>query len=122
MIRDRSDVSSYVTKDGSAVWELYHPSSSPVKDVSVAEALVAPGQETGAHLHQRSQEIYYVLEGSGRMRVGEESMSVKAGDAVLIIPGAIHNIKNIGAGPLRILCICSPPYSHDDTALENSTV
>jgi mannose-6-phosphate isomerase-like protein (cupin superfamily) len=118
MIRDRSNISSYVTKDGSTVWELFHPASSPVKDLSVAEALVEPGQETGAHRHQRSQEIYYVLEGSGMMRVGDESMSVKAGDAILMIPGAKHNIKNTGAGPLRILCICSPPYSHDDTALE----
>ncbi len=118
MLRSRSNIPSYVTKDGSRVWELFHPDGSPAGGFSVAEALVEPGQGTEAHVHHKSQEIYYILEGRGAMRLGGECLDVTPGDAILIPPGTPHNVKNPGAGGLRILCICCPPYSHDDTALE----
>jgi mannose-6-phosphate isomerase-like protein (cupin superfamily) len=118
MIRSRSNIPSCVTKDGSRIWELFHPGSSTVKDFSVAEALVGAGQRTEAHVHHKSQEVYYIVEGSGTIRLGAEHLSVSPGDAILIPPGTPHNIKNTGAGGLRILCICCPPYSHDDTTLE----
>ncbi|HTY92053.1 MAG TPA: cupin domain-containing protein [Methanocella sp.] len=118
MIRRRSNISSYVTKDGSRIWELFHPESSPVKDVSTAEALVEAGQETETHVHRKSQEIYYILEGSGDMRLGSKTMAVVSGDVVLIPPGMRHSIKNTDTKILRILCICSPPYSHVDTELD----
>jgi len=117
VIRNRSNVASYVTRDGSGIRELFHPGSSPVRGFSVAEAFVEPGQETAAHVHHASQEVYYILEGIGIMRLGEEKLSVVEGDAVLIEPGTLHNIRNIGDRALRILCICCPPYSHGDTAL-----
>ncbi len=118
MMRNRSNVSSYVTKDGSRIWELFHPDSSPVIGFSVAEALVEPGQETQAHVHRVSLEVYYILEGGGVMRLGKDTLNVVPGDAILIPPCRTHNIKNTGAGALRILCVCCPPYSHGDTALE----
>jgi mannose-6-phosphate isomerase-like protein (cupin superfamily) len=118
MIRDRSNIASYVTKDGSRIWELFHPDSSPVKGFSVAEALVEPEHETLTHIHHASQEIYYILEGGGVIRLGKDTINVAPGDAILIPPGLPHNIKNIGTGTLRILCICCPPYSHGDTAVE----
>jgi mannose-6-phosphate isomerase-like protein (cupin superfamily) len=117
MIRNRNNVSSFITKDRSKIWELFHPSSSPANGFSVAEALVEPGQETDAHRHILSQEIYYILEGTGKMRVDKELSDVSAGDAVFMKPGMAHNVKNTGSGPLRILCVCCPPYSHEDTVL-----
>ncbi len=117
-MRSRSKIISYMTKDGSRIWELFHPDASPVRGFSVAEALVEAGQGTEAHVHRKSQEVYYVLEGSGVLRRGGECLDVAPGDAILIPPGTPHNIKNTGAGALRILCMCCPPYSHDDTALE----
>ncbi len=121
MIHNHSNIFSYVTKDNSTIWELYHPGSSPVKDVSVAEALVEPGRDTEMHRHRRSQEIYYILEGEGEMRLGEETLKVKQYDAVLIPPGTPHRMKNTGKSGLRMLCVCSPPYSHEDTLLEPGT-
>ncbi|BAI60427.1 conserved hypothetical protein [Methanocella paludicola SANAE] len=115
MMHNRSNISSYVTKDGSRIWELFHPGSSPVAGFSVAEARVDAGQETVAHVHHRSQEVYYILEGCGEMSLGGDALAVIQGDAILILPGKRHNIKNTGVGALRILCICSPPYAHEDT-------
>ncbi len=117
MIRNRDNVAPYVTKDKSTIRELFHPDSSPVEGFSVAEAEVDKGMETDAHVHKKSQEIYHILEGAGTMRLGERSFEVKAGDAILIPPGTLHNIKANKEAGVRILCICSPAYSHDDTEL-----
>jgi mannose-6-phosphate isomerase-like protein (cupin superfamily) len=117
MIRNHANTFSYVTKDKSTIRELFHPGSSPVRDISLAEALVDPGQETELHSHRVSQEIYYILEGEGDMRLGEERFAVKWDDAILIPPGTPHCVKNTGKSALRMLCVCSPQYSHEDTLL-----
>jgi mannose-6-phosphate isomerase-like protein (cupin superfamily) len=117
VIRNRENVEPYVTKDRSTVWELYHPGSSPVEGFSVAEADVGAGVETEAHVHKRSQEIYYILEGAGTMRLGGRSLKVKTGDAILIPPGTAHQIRADEGVGIRILCVCSPAYSHGDTEL-----
>ena len=117
MIRNRDNVEAYVTKDRSTIRELFHPDSSPVKGFSVAEAEVAAGAETDAHIHRRSQELYYILEGGGTMRLGSTALKVRTGDTILIVPGTPHNIKADEGTGIRILCICSPAYSHEDTEL-----
>lgn len=115
MIRNRSNTTPYITKDGSTIWELYHPESSPIKDTSVAEAYLEPGHETERHIHRSSQEVYYILAGQGRIVLDGQPLDVKEGDAILMKPGTVHNIRNTGTGGLRFLCICTPPYSHSDT-------
>ena len=49
--------------------------------------------------------------------LGGERFSVAAGDTVCIAPGTPHCIANTGDAPLKILCACSPAYSHADTEL-----
>jgi mannose-6-phosphate isomerase-like protein (cupin superfamily) len=51
------------------------------------------------------------------MTLGDTCFTVGVGDTVLIAPGMPHSIEATGAEPLRILCCCSPPYSHEDTEL-----
>jgi mannose-6-phosphate isomerase-like protein (cupin superfamily) len=43
---------------------------------------------------------------------------VRPGDAVLIPPRAWHTLENNGTSELIILCMCSPPYSDEDTFFE----
>jgi mannose-6-phosphate isomerase-like protein (cupin superfamily) len=63
------------------------------------------------------EELYVLLDGSGEMEVDGEHASVAPGDAILIPPGAWHQIR-AGDAALRFLCCCAPPYSHDDTFFE----
>jgi mannose-6-phosphate isomerase-like protein (cupin superfamily) len=116
MIKNRENIKPYVTKDGSTVRELYHPSSSPFTGASLAEASVERGGHTEAHVHWKSQEIYYILEGSGSMELGGDVFDVSPGDAILIKPGTPHSLE-AGEDGLRLLCVCSPAYSHEDTTL-----
>lgn len=111
------EIEPYVTKDGSEIRELMHPSVHGNAAQSLAEATVPPGAETLLHRHGATEELYHVTAGVGLMTLGDEVFEVRAGDTVCIPPGTPHRIRNVGAGPLKILCACSPPYSHADTEL-----
>ena len=107
----------FVTKDGSEIRELLAHRNSCIRKQSLAEARVAPGQSTQPHYHPKSEEIYYILHGVGRMRIGNECRDVGSGDAIAIPPGEPHSITNTGNKTLLFLCCCAPGYEHEDTIL-----
>lgn len=109
-VASRDEVEAFTTKDGSTIRELHHTGAQ-----SLAEAALAPGQSTRRHYHRATEEIYVITHGSGVMEIDGEARTVRAGDAILIPPGAWHTIENCGGGDLRLLCCCAPPYSHEDT-------
>ncbi|HTO48969.1 MAG TPA: cupin domain-containing protein [Burkholderiales bacterium] len=112
-----SGAAAYVTKDGSEIRELMHPAVHGNRAQSLAEATVPLGGETLLHLHRVTEELYHITAGVGVMTLGERTFEVRAGDTVCIAPGTPHRIRNAGAEPLKILCACSPAYSHEDTEL-----
>lgn len=116
-VMNRSQVAEYVTKDTSLIRELLNPASSSLRSQSLAEATLAPGGMTMAHLHPQTEEVYYILSGAGVMAVEEERRPVEAGDAIAIPPGSRHQIRNAGKTPLVLLCCCVPAYRHEDTEL-----
>jgi mannose-6-phosphate isomerase-like protein (cupin superfamily) len=105
----------FTTKDGSTIRSILDRTNAPVQLQSLAEATLHPGGATQRHYHKLSEEIYFILEGSGTMALNDEIRLVVPGDAILIPPGAWHEIKNDTSTPLRFLCCCAPPYAHDDT-------
>lgn len=111
------EISAYFTKDGSEIRELMHPDHHPVRNQSLAEAVIQPGDRTQLHRHAATEEIYHVAGGTGVMTLGDESFAIGPGDTVSIAPGTPHCVRATGAEPLRILCCCSPAYSHADTEI-----
>lgn len=117
MLTHYKKIPAFITKDGSEIRELMHPAEHGNVNQSLAEATVAPGEETAQHKHITTEEIYHITQGKGMMRLGDKLFEVNVGDSICIAPGTIHNIKNIGEVPLTILCSCSPPYHDNDTVL-----
>jgi mannose-6-phosphate isomerase-like protein (cupin superfamily) len=111
-IRARDRAEPFTTKDGSTIRELMHGGHQ-----SLAEATLEPGQATERHYHAESEELYYLLAGDGEMEVDGERSAVGPGDAILIPPGAWHQIT-AGSSELRFLCCCAPAYRHEDTFFE----
>lgn len=112
----------FVTKDGSNIRELMHPGVHGKKGLgiskqSLAEATVPAGICTLLHKHQKTEELYHVTAGQGLMTLGDDQFEVSVGDTICIPPGTAHCIKNTGSEELRILCCCTPAYSHEDTEL-----
>ncbi len=54
---------------------------------------VAPGSRQRLHDHVPEQ-VYVILRGRGKMRVGGEERWVDEGDLVYVPPGALHGIEN----------------------------
>ncbi|MFQ5904879.1 MAG: cupin domain-containing protein [Candidatus Binatia bacterium] len=117
MVRKGRDVEPFVTLNGSTIREIIHPSNTPSVGQRLAEARLAPRCATAKHVHKRSEEIYYILSGKGRMHLGGEDSMVGENDAIYIPSGTEHFIENTGDIDLIFLCSCMPPYSDGDTEI-----
>lgn len=118
MIKSRyQDIPPYITKDGSEIRELMHPTVQGNDKQSLAEAIIPAGKQTLLHRHHSSEELYHITAGHGVMQLGEQKFEIRVGDTIAIPPGTAHAVENYGREPLKMLCCCSPPYSHDDTEL-----
>jgi len=67
--------------------------------------IVQPDIAIEPHQHEDIEEVYYVLNGKGKMRIGDEERPVSEGDAIYLPPRIIHTLKNTGTYPLRFVCI-----------------
>ena len=114
-IRSLNNTPAFITKDGSEIRELLAYRNSGISSQSLAEARVPVNGSTPEHFHARTEEIYFITHGQGRMRIEEEEADVGPGDAIAIPPGKRHKLWNTGAEVLRLLCCCSPTYEHGDT-------
>jgi mannose-6-phosphate isomerase-like protein (cupin superfamily) len=114
-------VTAFTTKDGSEIRELLAHRNSCIRNQSLAEARLRVGAATTPHHHPLTEEIYYILAGTGRMQIDAEARNVGPGDAIAIPPGATHQIRNTGTVTLRFLCCCAPAYEHEDTVLSTGT-
>lgn len=114
---NREQAKPFITKDGSEIRELLAYRNSAIRNQSLAEATIVVGASTQEHYHPKSEEIYYILRGTARMRLDGEEKEVGPLDAIAIPPGARHKIWNTGTEPLVLLCCCAPAYENDDTVM-----
>lgn len=70
---------------------------------------LAPGKRAFPfHNHRVNEEMFFILEGSGEIRIGQKTYAVRAGDMIACPPGGTetaHQIINIGLLPLRYLAV-----------------
>ena len=67
-----------------------------------------PGQEQTAHAHAGSDKIYYVIEGSAEIRIGDETRRLDPGGIAHAAPGVAHGVLNPGPGRLALLVFMAP--------------
>jgi mannose-6-phosphate isomerase-like protein (cupin superfamily) len=85
---------------------------------SIARARVAPGVTTRWHRVKDTAERYVILQGRGRVEVGDlPPQEVGPGDVVLIPPSVRQRIANVGDVDLILLAICTPRFR--DAAYED---
>ncbi|MBI3853250.1 MAG: cupin domain-containing protein [Verrucomicrobia bacterium] len=116
-VKNLNAVPAFITKDGSEIRELLAHRNSAIRNQSLAEARLPAGGSTQEHYHPRTEEIYYIIAGVGRIRIEGETRDVEAGDAIAIPPGQKHKLWNIGGETLKLLCCCAPAYEHTDTII-----
>jgi len=102
----------YFTPELCHINELANTADDP--EASVARARVAPGVTTRWHRLEAMTERYVILEGRGRVEIGDvRPQEVVPGDVVLIPPSCRQRITNVGAVDLVFLAICTPRFRPD---------
>ena len=74
------------------------------KDGAAAELHHLQITNAKLHYHQRTDEIYYVLDGQGRMRLDDEQIELHK-DVVVYVP---RGVKHKAWGNLTVLVVCVP--------------
>jgi mannose-6-phosphate isomerase-like protein (cupin superfamily) len=93
---------------------------------TVSVTIKADGEETGGsfylgestiqpgfpgpppHRHERLHDMFYVLDGTLTMLLGDESLELEAGSFVCVPPGVVHTFSNPGDAPVRVLNFNTP--------------
>src|SRR3954447_25405265 len=74
------------------------------KDGAAAEVHHLEITNAKLHYHERTDEIYYVLAGQGRMQLDEAESELKEGVVVYVPRG----VKHRAWGDLKVLVVCIP--------------
>ncbi|MGW0734048.1 cupin domain-containing protein [Streptomyces sp. NPDC002851] len=95
------------------------------------EVTVSPGFDVGAHVHARSEELFYVLEGEldvlafeprvrtpgnwqrWRSSSGRGVTRAGPGTVIAVPPGCPHAFANPTSAPARMFFLASPPPDHE---------
>ena len=117
----RSETPEATAPDGAEIWVLIDKPQGATR-LSLAEALVKPGERTACVSHRTIEEIWYIVRGTGVFHRlspdgGEEQTAeVAPGDALLIPTGYRFWVENTGADDLVFLCCDAPPWPGPDEA------
>lgn len=68
-----------------------------------------PGQASTRHRHPQQEELYTLLEGTGRMRVDEDLLTLEPLDAVLVDPDSVRQVFNDTEADQLWLVVGAPP-------------
>ena len=58
--------------------------------------------------NQEQEEVYFIVEGSGEMCLGEERAQLRTGQAVFIPGGVFHQLTNTGNEPMQMIYCYGP--------------
>lgn len=105
---DADKVATYSFDWGIIKW-LVSPDQTPGAGITFGEVILLPGQGHVRHNHPFSEEILYVLSGSGEQMVDDKApFAVKPGDTIYIPTAIYHSTINTGWEPLRLLALYNP--------------
>jgi quercetin dioxygenase-like cupin family protein len=71
-----------------------------------------PGQEQSPHTHGEQDKVYYVVEGRGMFKVGEEEKELGPGEIALAPAGMNHGVTNRSQQRLITLVFVTPKPAH----------
>ncbi|MDX6721383.1 MAG: hypothetical protein QOJ63_3637, partial [Solirubrobacteraceae bacterium] len=70
---------------------------------------LTPGQASTRHRHVTQTELYVVLEGSGRIRIGDELHTLEPLSSALVEPGEVRQVFNDTQADALWLVVGAPP-------------
>lgn len=116
-IRRLKDCPEFIAGDACHLRELLNARTDKrAYRYSLAHAVVKTGTKTQPH-SLKTSEVYYILEGKGRMHIDQETEEVGPGDVIDIPPQAVQWIESFGKTDLVFFCIVDPAWSATDEVI-----
>lgn len=113
-VKNLADCAPIIANDLTQLRELFNPLVDGwAVGYSLAHAVIPAGQRSIRHHLEGASEVYYILEGDGVMHIDDDARAVRAGDAILIPPGAVQFLENTGAEPVVFLALVEPAWRPD---------
>ena len=103
------DVGGEVIKDNE-VYKL--KDNTTLNNLVVSSTDMKPHQTTNGHKHPGQEEVYYFIEGTGKMELGEEMIKVEPGDVILIKDGVYHRVHAGMYEELYFVCVFDGGRNH----------
>lgn len=105
--------------DGALIYELMNAEEREQLDVALAVGFLPADRKAVPHYHNISEELYYVIDGVGRVKVGEQDFEVKKGSTIYVPTSKVHALENKSySEELKVLCVSSPSYTEGDFIFE----
>ena len=87
--------------------------NTKLKRLVVSKTILHPEKNTTGHNHIGQEEVYHFISGEGYIIVGDEQISVGAGDIILIPDGHFHKVWNTSTiEDLIFVCIFDGKRNH----------
>lgn len=83
---------------------------------------VEPGQASTWHRHLEQEELYVLLEGSGRIRIGEDLLTLDPMDALMVDAGTLRQVFNDTGADALWLVVGAPPELADTLEMSEEQI
>ncbi len=93
-------------RGGKEYVQFTHLSSQLPEKARIFDILrLIPGASIGYHVHEGETELFYFMEGCGRVQDDDQSYDVTAGDCMATFSGHGHAVENTGDNDLVLLAV-----------------
>lgn len=115
MTRIRPEAISTQTFEWGMIKWFVTPAQIQGAGLTFGEVVLLPGQGHSRHNHPKSEEILYVLSGTGEQMVDDGvPFPIAPGDTIYVPTGIYHSTINTGWEPLRLLALYNPGGAEND--------
>lgn len=113
-VKKLDEITFIEANEGTKIKQIFHPHNTfnGIR-YSISQCIVEPGKKSSLH-KMTTSEIYYVLEGNGKLQIDDETFDVSKDQAIYISPHSKQQIENTGKIDLKILCIVDPAWRQED--------
>ncbi len=87
------------------------------ESAEIKQELIPPGEGEKLHLHEKSTQFFFVLNGEAEFILDNQQFTLKAQDGILVNPNSAHCIQNNSEMPLSFLVFSQPPIGSDRIAV-----
>ena len=112
MILKKKKAPRYIRNEGITSYLLASALTSSARYLTTSLVEIKPGGNQRIHRHEPEQ-VYYILEGSGLMIVGDREVHVESGDCVFIPSDTEHGLVNDGKLTVKYFSAAAPAFDRE---------